>query len=303
MEKKTENNDIPDFSVVFNVDTDSLPDKLIEKDPNASTRNLGFLSGENELSSKEKQEKEKQEKVENRKKKINRGKNRAIGVLSAIIILFMAATAVSVAVREAKKPVVTIEKPVIQTVSRYTEANAVTISSGTGCRAVFVDNDYDVHYIAPGQKVELTDENGVVYTGSVTEITEAFPDSYYIKNYYQVLTGSQPSTVVYAVFVAPDDSAAFTREGISLNVKVLTKTAADALTVKASAVFVSGNQHYVWKYSSLAKSLQKQDVKVGLTVDGITEILAGIEKSDRIGTAFSCTEDKLFDGIKVKTEN
>ncbi len=302
MNKKPENNDIPDFSAVFNVDKDSVPRELIKKDPGASTENLGLLSGENELSPKEQKEKQKKVKAENNKKKVNRRKNRAIAVLSAVVLLFIAVTCISIGLREARKPVITAEKPVVQAISRYTEGNAVTISSGTSFKVVFIDNDYDVHYIEPGQSVELINENGTVYTGKVTDITEAFPDSYYIKDYHSVLTGEMPSTVVYAVFVTPDDSAAFTKEGVPLKAKVLTKTVTDALTVRSSAVFADGNRYYVWKYSSFAKALSKQDVKVGLSVDGVTEIMGGIEKSDRIATVFSCSEDKLYDGIKVKTD-
>ncbi len=302
MNKKPENNEIPDFSEVFNIDEDSLPEKLIEKDPEASTRNLGFLSGENELTEKEKKEKLNREKSDRKKKKINRIKNRSIIILSAIVLFFISATVISIAVNENKKPVITAEKPVIQTISRYTTGDAVTVSSGKSFRIVFIDNDYDVHYIEQGQTALITDENGTLYTGKISDIKEASPESYYIKDYYTVLTGEMPSTSVYAVFITPDDASVFTKEGIPLKIKVLTKTAADAVTVKASAVFTDGNQHYVWIYSALGKTLQKQDVKTGLTVDGITEIQAGLSKSDRVVTSFSCTEDKIYEGIKVKPE-
>ena len=302
MSKKPGNNDIPDFSKVFNIDEDSLPDELIEKDPTASTRNFGFLSENTEPSEKEKKEQLRRERAEKKKRQAIRIKNRMIIILSAVVLLLVAVFGISIAVRESRKPVVTAEKPVIQTVSRYTEGNAVTVSSGKGYKAVFVDNDYDVHYIEPGQTVELTDENGTVYTGKISDIKEASPDSYYIKDYYSVLTGELPSTAVYAVFVTPGDSAMFTKEGISLKVKVLTKTAENAMTVKASAVFTDGNQSYVWKYSAFGKTLTRQDVKTGITVDGITVILGGLEKNDKVITAFSCSEDKIYDGIKVKAE-
>lgn len=302
MDKKPENNQLPDFSQVFNIDDASLPDKLIEKDPDASSRNLGFLSGEQELSEKEKKENLRREKAEKKKKQVNRMKNRMLIILSAAVLLLVSVFAISIGVRESKKPVVTVEKPVVQTVSRYTESNGVTVSSGKGCKVVFIDNDYDVHYIEPGQTVELYDENGTLYRGKISDIKEASPDSYYVKDYYAVLTGELPATAVYAVFVTPEDSSAFTKEGVSLKVKVLTKTAENAMTVKASAVFTDGNQTYVWKYSSFGKALEKQDVKTGITVDGITVISAGLEKNDRIVTSFSCSEDKIYDGIQVKTE-
>ena len=276
MSKKPGNNDIPDFSKVFIIDEDSLPDELIEKDPTASTRNFGFLSENTEPSEKEKKEQLRRERAEKKKRQAIRIKNRMIIILSAVVLLLVAVFGISIAVKESRKPVVTAEKPVIQTVSRYTEGNAVT--------------------------VELTDENGTVYTGKISDIKEASPDSYYIKDYYSVLTGELPSTAVYAVFVTPEDSASFTKEGVSLKVKVLTKTAENAMTVKASAVFTDGNQSYVWKYSAFGKTLTRQDVKTGITVDGITVILGGLEKNDKVITAFSCSEDKIYDGIKVKAE-
>lgn len=302
MNKKPENNDIPDFSKLFNIDEESLPDKLIEKDPAASTRNLGFLAGEPEITEKEKKENLKNKKLEKKKRKAELIKNRMLIVLSALVLLFAAVFGISIAARESRKPVVTVEKPVIQTVSRYLDGNAVTVSSGKSFKAVFIDNDYDVHYIEVGQTVELTDENGAAYTGKISDIKEASPESYYIKDYYSVLTGELPSTAVYAVFVTPDEASLFTKEGTPLKVRVLTKTAENALTVKASAVFTDGNQSYVWKYSSFGKTLEKQDVKTGITVDGVTVILAGLEKNDKVVTVFSCSEDKIFDGIKVKTE-
>ncbi|MBQ6898718.1 MAG: hypothetical protein IJN70_07020 [Clostridia bacterium] len=302
MNKKNGNNDIPDFSKVFDIDESSLPDKLIEKDPSASTRNFGILSEDTEPSEKEKKEMLRREKAEKKKKQAARIKNRMLIILSVIVLLLISVFGVSIAVRESRKPVVTAEKPVIQTVSRYTGADAVTVAAGKSFNAVFVDNDYDVHYIEPGQTVEMTDEDGTVYTGKISDIREAFPDDYYIKDYHTVLTGELPATAVYAVFIAPDDSAVFTKEGVPLKVKVLTKTAENAMTVKASAVFTDGNQSYVWKYSAFNKTLAKQDVKTGITVDGITVILGGLEKNDKVVTSFSCSEDKIYDGIKVKNE-
>ena len=58
MSKKTDNNQIPDFSAVFDIDNESLPKELIEKDPSASTKNLGFLSGSNEDEEAEKEKRE-----------------------------------------------------------------------------------------------------------------------------------------------------------------------------------------------------------------------------------------------------
>lgn len=304
MDKKNNSNNIPDFSKVFNIDSSTLPKELIEKDPDASTKNLGFLSGNEEetLTQKEKKARAAEEKAEKKKKKINRLKNRLLIILLVIVFVFTAGGIISAVINENKKPVVTIEKPVIQTLSRYTQGNGVCINTGGVPCIVFIDNDYDVHYIEKGQTAEITDENGTVHKGKITDIKEAAPDTDYIKNYYSVLTGDAPSTSVYAVFVTPDDNTVFTKEGSPVKVKVLTKTSEDALTVSSSAVQIDGNQPYVWVYSSVKKTLTRQDVKVGITVDGITEITGGLKKTHRVISSFSCPENQLYDGIKVKTD-
>ena len=298
MNKKTDNG-IPDFSQVFNIDKDSLPTELIEKDPDASTRNLGFLS-EDSKSPDEKRTEERNNKKAEKQKRAGIFKNRLIAALFALIFLFIAATAAKIFINESKKPIIEAEKPVVQTLSRYTKNTGVTISSGTSYKVVFIDNDYDVHYIGMGQAVELTDASGNTYTGKISDIREASPDSYYIKNYTSALTGDMPSTSVYAVFVTPDDPAAFSKEGIVLDVTVFTKTVTDAITVNASCVFIDGNQPYVWLYSPLKSTLSKKDVSTGLTVDGITQITAGLEKTDKVAVSLSCEEAALFDGIQVK---
>lgn len=299
MSTKNTQNDIPDFSAVFDIDGESLPKELIEKDPDSSSKNLGFLS---EKDDEEEEKKKDEKKKEIKTKKADKRKNRTIAVLAGIIFLFVGIFAASVAIRESRKPVITAEKPVIQTISRYTQSNAVTIAAGSSIRVFFIDNDYDVHYIEVGQTVELSDADANTYTGTITDIAELAPDFLYVESYAQQLTGTTPSTAVYGVFVTPHDSAAFSKAGVFLTAKTLTKTADDAITVPAGAVFIDGNQPYVWLYSPIKKSLFRQDVKTGLTVDGITQIVSGIEKSDRVAVIFSCSEDGIYDGIKVKTD-
>ena len=99
MSKKPENDNIPDFSEVFNIDDASLPDELIEKDPSASNRNLGFLSESREPSEKEKKENLRREKAEKKKKQVNRMKNRMLIILSAAVLLFAVVFAITIAVK------------------------------------------------------------------------------------------------------------------------------------------------------------------------------------------------------------
>ena len=301
MNKQTEQG-INDFSEIFNIDNDTLPKELIEKEPDASRRNFGFLSEDTTkpLSGKEKKEISKKAAKADKRLKSGIFKNRLIVALFAIILLFISSTVIKIVINEKQKPVIETEKPVEQTISRYTTATGVTIASGNSFRVVFIDNEYDIHYIAAGQPAELSDENGNVWKGTVTDIRSVTPDAYYIQKYPSALVGEIPSTSVYAVFVSLEDASAFTKEGVTLSIKITTKSVADAVTVSSSAIFSENDIQYVWVYSPLRKNLTQREVKTGLSVDGITQIISGLEKSDKVAVSFSCNQNKLFDGIQVK---
>lgn len=302
MADKNNKNEYPDLTGLFDIDSDSLPEELIPKDPESKAVKTPFLTANEpeNLSKAERKAEEKQKKAEIRKKKINKFRTGLIIALASILVIFTAFEIISYFVEDAKKPVIAEEKPVEQTLSRYRDAKAVSVTLNNRMNVVFIDNDYDVHYIEKGQSVEITDDKGNSIKGTVSDIKEQAPDTAYIKEYHSLLTDTVPSTAVYAVFVTPENTDIIKKDGIPLSVKVITKTAENALTINASAVQYSGNQSFVWIYSPLKKTIHRQDVKVGITVDGITEISGGIEKNDRVVTSFSCAPEALYDGIKVK---
>lgn len=304
MTDKNNNNEYPDLTGLFDIDSDSLPEELIPKSSDSKGVRTPFLTANDPktLSKSEQKAIEKQKKTETRKKKINKFRTGLIIALAAALIIVTAFESISFFVADSKKPVITAEKPVEQTISRYHNAKAVSVTIGNRMTVVFIDNDYDVHYIEKGQPVEITDDKGNIINGTVSDIKEQAPDTAYLKEYNSLLTETEPSTAVYAVFVTPENTDIIKKDGMPLSVKVITKTAADALTVNSSAVQYSGNQPFLWIYSPLKKTIHRQDVRLGLSVDGVTEISAGIKKNDRIVTSFSCAPEALYDGIKVKTD-
>lgn len=292
-----------EFSSIFNIDEASIPDTVIERDPDTPKITEPVLTSDEAqrfLPKDAKKAMEKEKKAERKQQKKNLRRKKMIMLLSAAVIFMLTAGIIGFIITDAKTPTVSTEKPVIQTISRYHTENAVSVRLNNQLLIAFIDNDYDVHFIEKGQKTELSTSDGTLIYGTVSDIKEENPESVLIKNHYAVLTGTLPSTSVYAVYIAPTDTQAVTEEGLIYSAKVLTKTSEEALTLPSGAVCINGNQYFVWKYDAFRKTLKKQDVSIGISVDGTTEIIKGIKKSDRIAVSFSCNTEQLYDGIRVK---
>lgn len=291
------------FADIFNIDENSIPGTIIEKDPDGPKITEPVLTSDEAqrfLPKEARKALEKEKKAEKKQQKKHKRRSRMIMILSAAVLILVTAGIVNLVITDAKTPTISVEKPIIQTVSRYYTGTAVSITINNTVSAVFIDNDYDVHFIEKGQTVEMTTSENTVIEGTVTDIKEESADSEFLKKYYTVLTGTLPSTPVYAVCVTPTVPSELSDEGITLSAKVITKSSEDALTVPSTAVFINGNQYYVWVYNTFKKTLSKQDVSIGISVDGTTEITKGLEKSDKVAITFSCLQEKLYDGIRVK---
>lgn len=291
------------FDDIFNIDDASIPSTIIEKDPDSPKITEPVLTSDEAyrfLPKEERKKLEKEKKAEKKQQKRNKRRLSTILILSAAVILLLTAGILNFIAIDKKTPTVSVEKPIIQTISRYHTNSAVTIKLNNTTAAVFIDNDYDVHFIEKGQTVEMTTAENTVITGTVTDIREESPDSELLKKYYTALAETKPSTTVYAVCITPSDPSALTAEGAVLSSKVITKTAENALTLPSDAVFTAEGKSYVWIYDSFRKTISKKEVSTGITVDGITAITSGLEKSQKIAVTFSCLQEKLYDGIRVK---
>lgn len=297
-------NEYPDISGLFDIDKDELPDELIPKEKTSSKIRTPFLTADEpkELTKAEIKEENKQKKKEIRKKKKEKLRKKSVLAISLILIFVIAFEVISFFVADSKKPVISTEKPITETICRYHSAKGIAVTVNNKKQIVIIDNDYDVHYIEKGQTVQITIENAGELKGTVTDIKEQAPDTEYIKSYAQALTGTQPSTPVYAVFITPENEEPLKKEGTPVNAKIITKQSENTFTVPSTAIQYNGNQPYVWIYSPIKKTLTKQDVKTGISSDGKTEISAGIKKNNRI--VVNCSKDfsVLYEGIKVKHE-
>lgn len=302
MAERNNPNEYPDISGIFDIDKDNLPDKLIPKEKTQTELRTRFLTAEEPQEKTKAQIKEeaKQQKAQTRKKKREKFRKKTVAVISVLLVIFIAFEAISFFVADSKKPVVTAQKPIEETICRYYEAKGITVTAGNSKQIMVIDNDYDVHYIEKGQTVELTAEEINTLNGTVTDIKELSPDNEYIESFAESLTGTLPSTPVYAIFISPENTDAVKKDGIIFSSKIITKKSEDTLTISSGAIQYSGNQPFVWIYSPIKKTLTKQDVKTGLSSDGKTEILAGVKKNDRIVISCSVDYAALYEGIKVK---
>lgn len=303
-ENKT-NHELPDISGLFDIDESSIPTEIIEKSPTLGTITTPILTSEEAMRKLPKEARKDIETDNKAKKKRATAKKRKNTLKKAAIILLALMLGISIIdfiIDRAKMPSVTVDSPVIQTISRYHEAPAVAVNKNNTVFAALIDNDYDLHYIEAGQIVEITLPDSTKTYGKVFEIKEEKPEDELISKNFNVLTGSLPSTPVYAVYVTFNDLSLSLKDGTVLSAKIITKMAENAVTLPSSAVLQDDNGYYVWSYSSFKKCLKRIDITVGITVDGITEITSGLEKSDKIAITFSCLPEQLYEDIKVKTK-
>ncbi len=304
MNKDTDNNLYPDISGIFDIDEKDIPKKPIKKDPDAPQITEPILTSDEakkHLPPKERKAYKKEEKsrIKAEKKNARRVKFSIIsGVLLAVLLI---SGIINFVVADSKKPSVELHKVSTETLTRYYEAQGITYKSGSSLCAVFIDNDYDVHFIEKGQKATITLKDNTVINGVVTDIKEESPTSVLISKHYTVLTDTLPSTDSYAVFIQAENASLLPQEGTVISVRTETKTVENAITVPAEAVRLNGNQYFVWKYDKFTKTLTRQDVNIGMSSDGKTEITSGLEKGDRIAFSFSRNPDTFYEGITVKT--
>ncbi len=298
----SKNDNYPDFSELFKIDEKDIPAEIIEKDPEQKEVQEPILISQQAVKTLPKPQRKvitKEQKQKKRQKAALKAKKRIIIIAAAVIALITAVSLISFFADRAKRPEVTYEKPVKETITAYAKNIGVTYSNGNTIEAVFIDNDYDVNMISAGQTVEMTTADSLTVTGIVKEIKEEPVGSDIITKYFNILTGTMPATSVYAVYITPDSTESFTQAGLPLDVRVITGKSEDAITVASSAIQSDNGQAFVWIYSSLSKTIKRENVTVGLSYDGRTEITSEFRRTKKVITSYSCTPEEMAEGIKV----
>lgn len=302
---KDKNNNLPDLSGLFKIDENEIPDEIIQKEPVKQQSGESILLSKEAVDTLPKPQRKvirKDRKQYKRKQAILLARKRIAVIAAAVIALVLTISLISFFADRAKRPEITFEKVRKETVVSYAKNTGVTYSNGNSIEAVFIDNDYDVNFITTGQTVQMTTPDGLTVNGMVKEIKEEPAGSELITKYYNILTGTIPATSVYAVYILPDSTESFTQAGLAVDIQVITGTSEDTLTVPSSAIRTENGQTFVWIYSSFSKEISRQNVTVGISYDGRTEVTSGLRRSQKIVSSSSSLAEELSEGIKVRAK-
>lgn len=293
----------PDITGIFEIDESSIPNVPISRTDGADTkRPRGRVLTVPEPKRKPTKEEQKREKAETKKKqreeKIRIAKTRAILILSAVVVVLIGTMVIRAVIANSKKPVISVEKAVVDSIERSYSSDAAAVKNPFGTYAVLIDNDYDIHFLEKKQTAEVTLTDGTLLNGTVDKIQEEDQEGSFFDKIANALLGERPETSVYTVYVSVNDPEGLMKDGDKVSVKIFTKKVDKAVLVPSSAVFTEDAQSYVWLYHSMKKVLSRQDVTVGISADGRTEILSGISKGDTVMT--ESNSEEIYNGVKVK---
>ena len=137
-------------------------------------------------------------------------------------------------------------------------------------------DEYDLSEITEGMDAEVSIEAiGKTVTGTISEIARG---------------ASVENGVSYFETTVSLPQDADLRVGLSAEVKVVTASAKDAVTVPVSAVIYNGAKAYVQKYNG-SGSLENTEVTVGINNGTDIEIKSGLAEGDKISYVSTSTSD------------
>ena len=299
-----QDNGYPELSGLFDIDENKIPNKPIaakKERREIKEKILTSPEGDRFLPEREREKKRRHDKEQKREQLKKRIRLKTLLILIFAAALILTAAIAGYMLREMKKPEIRTAKAQITTVERSYTGSAVVIKDSGEVMAVMIDNDYDVHFIEKGQPVAAYDAAGNEYSGEVTAIKEEKTDSALFSRITSALLGEAPEISVYSVYAVLKDAGELISDS-TLRLRVITETAEKAVAVPTQALYSDADQYYVWIYHPLRRIITRQDVAPGISGGGLTEIIRGLSKGDRVLTYSSCTERELYDGIPVKSE-
>lgn len=307
MEKKNGSDAYPDIAGIFDLDDKMIPDKPIKTEaaPRELKKDEKILTSPDGYKYLPKEQAKQIRKADKKKKRdaaVKKIKTRAIIVLAAVLVLLAAVIGIKLYTEVSGRPSVTLARASAGAIDRYYESPALIMKDASSVKAVFIDNDYDVHYIERNLGAFVRTEDGAEISGTVGQIKEVRSGASEFSSLAGALLEELPLTSFYAVSIDLTDEEDVLKDGQVLTARVITKSSGNAVLVPSTAVSTAGNQEYVWVYHRLKKTLTRQDVAVGIVSDGQTEILKGVSRGDQVVVNVGDIGKELFDGIKVRTE-
>jgi len=126
-------------------------------------------------------------------------------------------------------------------------------------------------------------------------ILDAFPDAQFKGRIASIAGAPDPSNRLFNVHVNFLTRPAGLKPGLFLQGRIFTKTKENVLTVPGQAIFMEGNEDFIFIVND--GRAEKKKVVTGMTTDGSTEIVSGLSAGDR---AVVFGKENLTPGCLVK---
>ncbi len=308
MDKKSvDKNEYPDISGIFDIDENSLPKELMEKEKRKRDRRQKpiLISEDSEKRMAKEREKElkaahkKQRKKEKAKKKV---RQITAAVLAGVLIVFAAAASIKGFFNAKNAPEVALGYVQSGEISVSHMSHALMLLSDTGSLyAAFVDNDFDLHSLENGRAAIITSADERTFVGQISSIhSEEIGSEITSRIQTMIPNGIYSSASNYVVCVTPAQSITGINENDTVTVETVIAYAADALIIPSAALFSDENGDFVWQYSSFTHKVKKVYVTAGINNGVNAQIKDGLRENAAIAYSTNGEALTLSDNQRVK---
>ncbi len=150
------------------------------------------------------------------------------------------------------------------------------VQPDTGYKATLMVSRYDIESVEIGQKARVT-MGQTVYDGTVSFISPV------------ATTADSSGKPKVKVEISFDDNKARPTIGLEASVQIFTKEEANVLSISDKAVYSGDEGKYVYVLKD--GKAQKQEVEIGASGEGYTQILSGLSEGDTVITEALSDDD------------
>lgn len=312
MDDNKNNSSLPDLSGIFNVNDSDIPSKLLEKPENLrrsspQTDSSGVIFTDKPTKEQQLKQQQTVRRRGNAAKKRRLRRRRTIIAAAAVIAVFALIFAVKTAIANSKRPEVELYTVTVGDVRRTYDSVAAVITASTGggpisTYAIIPENSYDLNNIKTGQSAIITGTGDKKYEAHVTGIAEEDADTALTETVKTVLTEKTFSAASNIFIYVKPDAPMNEADGTVLTVSITTAEELNVPFVPSECISTDKNGDYVWAVGKLSKKLTKKYVTKALTANGMTAIIGGLKKNEKVvlKAVTDTAERPLADGVKIK---
>jgi len=181
--------------------------------------------------------------------------------------------------------------PISGTVTSMPEKIGATVSTGTVIAVIGDISNLQVAAKIPEREI------AVIKTGFHAIVNfEAYPGVEFPATIFRVSPLVDSVSRTKEIFLSFDDEDSRINAGMFAKIKLYTTVARGAVTVPEDAVVLNYDKQYVYVVND-DSTVSKREVKRGVTVDGVSQILSGLDSGERVALQGVTV---LSDGAKIK---